>query len=155
MKVPRVSFILIRSVVLLQISRGKRGSRSLITDCQVVDSSNTHTCSGNNSPVGSGRFGSSHSGMLSGNEQGPEKFRVESRTGARNNMFHDGTMEKSSGCCGGNCCKTYLSRGGDFYCRLAIQTDEWSRKLFPLAFGMFNFFYWSYYTVWSREEVDE
>ena len=133
-------------LLLYQISRGKRGSRSLITDCQVVDS-NTHTCSGNNSPIGSGRFGSSHSGMLSGN--------IENRPGARNNIFQneytDETMEKPSGCCGGRCCK----RGGDFYCRLAIQTDEWSRKLFPLAFGMFNFFYWSYYTVWSREESED
>jgi hypothetical protein len=34
---------------------------------------------------------------------------------------------------------------------MAIGTDEWSRKLFPLAFCLFNFFYWSYYTEWSRE----
>ena len=110
-----------------------------------MDSSNTHTCSGNNSPSGSGRLGSVHSGMLSGH--------IGSRAGAENNIFRDDTLDKSRGCCGGRgCCKTYLyQKGSDFYCRLAIQTDEWSRKLFPLAFMMFNFFYWSYYTVWSRE----
>ena len=88
--------------------------------------------------MGSGRLGGSWPNM-------------GSRTGARNNIFRDGNEEKSKGCCGGGCCKTYLTKGGDFYCRLAIGTDEWSRKLFPLAFGLFNFFYWSYYTVWSQD----
>ena len=128
-----------------QISRGKRGSRSLVTDCQVVDSSNTHTCSGNNSPLGSGKiFGSSHSGMMSG-----------SRTGAQNNIFQDTDVDNTGGCFKRGCRKCCPKKSGDFYCRLAIQTDEWSRKLFPLAFGMFNFFYWSYYTVWSREEEEQ
>ena len=64
-------------------------------------------------------------------------------------MFDDEPMEIPKGCCGPGC-KAYFKKSGDFYCRLAIQTDEWSRKLFPLAFGLFNFFYWSYYTVWSK-----
>ena len=115
-----------------------------MTDCQIMDSPNTHTCSGNITPLGSGPIGSTQSGLMSGN--------MGNRTGATNNMLEDEFIGASRSSCG-RCCKTYFKRrrGGDFYCQLAIATDEWSRKLFPLAFGLFNVFYWSYYTVWSRE----
>ena len=36
------------------------------------------------------------------------------------------------------------------YCRRAIRIDELSRLLFPLSFLVFNVFYWSYYTQWSK-----
>ena len=37
-------------------------------------------------------------------------------------------------------------------CSCPFRTDEWSRKLFPLAFVFFNIIYWSYYTKWSVVE---
>ena len=36
------------------------------------------------------------------------------------------------------------------YCLRAIRIDEISRLLFPLSFLLFNVFYWSYYTTWSK-----
>ena len=36
--------------------------------------------------------------------------------------------------------------------KFLFRTDEWSRKLFPLAFCFFNIIYWSYYTKWSVVE---
>ena len=69
-------------------------------------------------------------------------------------LTEDTDVDNTGGCFKRGCRKCCPKKSGDFYCRLAIQTDEWSRKLFPLAFGMFNFFYWSYYTVWSREEEE-
>ncbi len=42
--------------------------------------------------------------------------------------------------------------GGDINdCILAIQIDEWSRTMFPLAFGLFNVGYWVYYTQLAQE----
>jgi len=42
-----------------------------------------------------------------------------------------------------------MYKDGVFYCKLAVAIDECSRIIFPLAFGIFNFLYWSYYMLWS------
>ena len=132
------------SMFLKQMLRGNCGSHTLNTDCRHIDSSNTHTCSGNNSPVGSGHIDTCpHS--------------VDGTNGTNDEHIFDHQDDSPSHqprtlCCSrfrSGCCGTDSEQKGEWYCSTAIRIDESSRKLFPLAFVMFNIFYWSYYNYWS------